>query len=277
MTRLKSPEILLSLIILITSNLGAVGANPKPSIGELQAKANSGDPKAQFELSTRYGKGEGVPIDLKQAAIWVEKAASQGLPEAEMTLGQYYEDGIGVQEDVEKAKSLYLKAANHGNAQAAFNISAFYFTAKDYRTNDAVRREALHWLERSAELGSPGAAIKISEIYFEGKQTKQDYQKAFKWNSVAARRGDICAAYRLACLYDQGKGVAQDQREAAKWYEKSSVEVTEARRRLRQMYSEGIGVPKDPEKLKQLEIFFAKHRVTSHDMDDTLFPTSATH
>ena len=226
-------------------------------------------------MAILLSKGHGVARDLNQSALWAQKAANQGLPAAEALLGQYYEDGIGVPDSLEKAKHWYLKAAEDKNAQAAFNLSALYFVDKDYRKNPALKQQAFQWLERSAELGSLEAAIKMSDIYFNGIQASPDYEKAFKWNSIAARKGDSCACWRLGWLYDFGRGVKQNPQEAKKWYEKAAAEDPRARERLVEMYKKGIGVPKDPVKAESLRKKFAIQSKSNTNLEDTLFPTKS--
>lgn len=49
--------------------------------------AQKGDPDAEFDLGQAYRLGRGVPVDLAQAQIWLEKAATAGHLDAETTLG----------------------------------------------------------------------------------------------------------------------------------------------------------------------------------------------
>jgi TPR repeat protein len=51
----------------------------------LQQQATAGDVGAQMELSDRYNKGRGVPIDTQQAGTWMFNAAKQGNVKAEDT------------------------------------------------------------------------------------------------------------------------------------------------------------------------------------------------
>lgn len=49
--------------------------------------AQKGDPDAEFDVGQAYRLGRGVPVDLAQAQIWLEKAATAGHLDAETTLG----------------------------------------------------------------------------------------------------------------------------------------------------------------------------------------------
>ena len=48
---------------------------PAPVPEDLQAKASSGDAKAQFELGLFYDDGKGLPKDSSKAVFWYCKAA----------------------------------------------------------------------------------------------------------------------------------------------------------------------------------------------------------
>ncbi len=46
-----------------------------PDLQALRKRAESGDPEARFNLGRRYSRGEGLPQDDAQAAVWFRKAA----------------------------------------------------------------------------------------------------------------------------------------------------------------------------------------------------------
>lgn len=60
-------------------------------IADLLAKANNGDVVAQFNLSIKYWKGEGISKDEKISYEWCEKAANQGYPQAKNALLKFNE------------------------------------------------------------------------------------------------------------------------------------------------------------------------------------------
>ena len=49
--------------------------------------AKKGDADAEFDLGQAYRLGRGVPVDLAQAQLWLEKAADAGHLDAQTTLG----------------------------------------------------------------------------------------------------------------------------------------------------------------------------------------------
>lgn len=66
---------------------------------------------AMWNLGSRLQTGEeGVPKDLKEACMWLEKAAAKGHPKAVNRLAKLYEEGDGVPKDLAKAEAFYEQA-----------------------------------------------------------------------------------------------------------------------------------------------------------------------
>src|SRR5215831_5109155 len=103
----------LTTAIWLALELGAIAQVPNAvspdRIRELEAAANRGDTKAQFQVGRAYLKGEGVPKNFDQAFIFLDKAAAQGDPEATGFLAVIYERGLGKPQDLAKALELYRK------------------------------------------------------------------------------------------------------------------------------------------------------------------------
>jgi len=59
-----------------------------------------------------YEQGEGIPQDVREAAIWYRKAADQGDAVGEFNLGTMYDRGEGVPQNRQTAAELYRKSAN---------------------------------------------------------------------------------------------------------------------------------------------------------------------
>jgi len=78
--------------------------------------AEQGHAKAQFNLGTMYGTGEGVPKSDAQAFNWFRKAAEQGVVQAQNNLGlMYAAPGTGVPENDTEAVKWYRKAADNAH------------------------------------------------------------------------------------------------------------------------------------------------------------------
>src|SRR5688500_1742372 len=57
------------------------------AIAEWRGPAQAGDADAQFNLAQAYKLGRSVPVDLKLAQDWYQKAAIQGHEQAQTNLG----------------------------------------------------------------------------------------------------------------------------------------------------------------------------------------------
>lgn len=75
---------------------------------------------------------------------------------------------------------------------------------------------------------------------------KQDYPTALREFTAAAEAGDAEAQYSLAQLYENGQGVLRDPDKILYWYRKSAQQGYDlAQNNLGFMYENGEGVPRD--------------------------------
>ena len=108
--------------------------------------AERGDASAQYNLGQMYRKGEGVPLNYKEAAKW------------------------------------YRLAAEQGDAEAQFNLGKMYFKAQvplNYK-------EAAKWYRLAADQGHGSAQNNLGWMYREGEGVPQDYVLAHMWFNLAA-------------------------------------------------------------------------------------------
>jgi len=109
----------------------------KVAYEEWHPLAEQGYASAQYNLGVRYGNGEGVLQDDKQAVNWFRKAAEQGDASVQGSLGFMYDKGRGVLQDDKQAVNWYRKAAEQGNAIAQGNLAFMYENGrgvtKDYK------------------------------------------------------------------------------------------------------------------------------------------------
>jgi localization factor PodJL len=162
-------------------------AGPAP----LREAAESGDPKAIFEIGSRYADGRGVASDMKTAAKWYAEAAGLGYAPAEYRIGNFYEKGIGVERDLAKAREWYIKAADQGNAAAMHNLGVLYAKGAD----GAVDNEAaVRWFEKAAELGVKDSQFNLGILAAKGVGMPQSLEESYKWFALVAKTGDKEAA-----------------------------------------------------------------------------------
>ncbi len=104
-------------VILMSCLLSFSIAAGAETTDEIKQLAEQGDELGQAKLASLYILGRnGVEIDHKLAARWMEKAANQGLVEAQVTMAALYDRGMGVKGDKNTATRWYEKAADQGHA-----------------------------------------------------------------------------------------------------------------------------------------------------------------
>src|SRR5712671_2541215 len=143
--------------VLACSDIGNTRDRSKLDLNAARAKADQGDPDAQFALGLNYGSAEGDLQDLVQAAQWYRKAADQNHSLAQFNLGLMYTKGEGVPQDEAIAVAWMRKAANQGDAGAQFNLGMRYHRASVWGVQlDALEAkiEAYKWLRLAAAQGN---------------------------------------------------------------------------------------------------------------------------
>jgi TPR repeat protein len=107
--------------------------------------------EAQLKLGIRYYNGDGVRIDLRQAAHWFQLAADQGNPVAEYELGALYQDGEGgLPRDDRRAIELFTRSAAQGLEGANLVLGV------DYELGDGIARsrsQSIAYFQRAGRDG----------------------------------------------------------------------------------------------------------------------------
>jgi TPR repeat protein len=94
------------------------GGDFQGAVETWRALAEAGDAEAQLALAGVYRFGQGIPVDLTQAARWYEAAARVGIPIAMVNLAEMIEAGQGVSRDPVAALAWMSLAAQRGHAWA---------------------------------------------------------------------------------------------------------------------------------------------------------------
>ena len=195
------------------------GANVAEPVIALRARAEQGDPRAQFDLGSAYYYGKGVQQDYIEALRWYRKAAEQREPRAEDALGYIYLNGHTVPQDYAQAFQWYKKGAEDGNAKAQVDLAFMYYYGSGVLCDYA---EARRWIEKSADQHYARAQDALGYLYYAGLGVPRDYAVAFIWYRRAAEQGYSKAEFDLASMYYKGEGVAQNYAEARRWYLKAA-------------------------------------------------------
>ncbi len=89
------------------------------AIKEWQTLADTGDAEAEYRVGMMYERGEGIPVQPKQAANWYRKAAEQAYSHAQIALGMLYAKGQGVLQDYVQAHMWLILASAEGVIEAS--------------------------------------------------------------------------------------------------------------------------------------------------------------
>lgn len=161
-------------------------------LDQLRAKADSGDPEAQYHLGTKYEYGEcDLDEDFSEAFRLYSLSAVQGFAEAMICQGQLLEEGAGCQQDDAQAFNVYQTAAQepHNNATAQF------FVAKCLRDGVGCspnRKLACVWAAKAAKRDHKNACFFLYKACGDesgGLGLAHDEQKARTWLEKAAELG----------------------------------------------------------------------------------------
>jgi TPR repeat protein len=100
--------------------------NYTKALALLKPIAERGNTRAQNGLGLIYGRGLGVPKDLRESFRWHQKAAEQGYGLAQYYLGLMFADGEGVLKDAVEGGKWVRKAAEKGVPAAQFDLGVMY-------------------------------------------------------------------------------------------------------------------------------------------------------
>jgi hypothetical protein len=170
--------------------LPSTPASTSASAGDIQALAEQGDAKAQYELATNLMNGHDAARNTKAAVRWLEKAANQELALAQLRLGIIYGRGAGVERNFALARKWFQAAAENGNALAMHNLAVLlsegHGRAPDHASADV-------WFRKAAEAGIRDSQYNLGIDYMQGLGVEKDLVQSYAWFATAAAQGDTQA------------------------------------------------------------------------------------
>jgi hypothetical protein len=108
-----------------------------------------------------YDQGLGVAQNRTEAARWYRRAAESGEPRAQYNLGDLYLRGEGVERDEVAAFGWFRKAALGGYPQGRIMVGSMYAVGRGTPADPAA---AYMWLTLAAEQGDAGANGKLDSL-----------------------------------------------------------------------------------------------------------------
>ena len=169
------------------------------------AKANAGDPEAQYQMGmAAFGLGRPTPDALAKATLWFRQAAEKGHAKAQDEMGRL---NFGDDAHLRQAAFWFSKAAEQGNDDAQLWLGTMYENGRGVGQD---KSEALKLYRLSAKQGNPDAQVSLGQMYEDGEIVPQDYLEAAKWYRKAAEHfpnlgGAGQGRNSLAELYREGR------------------------------------------------------------------------
>lgn len=171
----------------------------------LQKAANQDYAKAQYNLGTLYGKGTPtLKHDDAKAAEWYLKAAKNGNAKVMNNLAGMYMSGEGVQMDLKEAAKWAEKGAKLGEPMAQAMIGQFYLVGELYGI-ETSRIKAHYYLSRAVAAGLPGLDTYLEKAMPQNKTELVAKMSDELCRKVAARVEDEPEKGSSSFLYAFGK------------------------------------------------------------------------
>lgn len=158
---------------------------------------------APVHADVRAGVEAWTRGDYARAVKEWQGPAAKGDADAQFDLAQAYKLGRGVAPDLAKAEQFYRAAAEQGHARAADNYGLLLFQS-------GRQKEAMAWLEQSAERGEPRAQYLVGVAAFNGDFAQRDWIRAYALLTRAAA-SDLPQA--LSGLATMNQTIPLDQRQ----------------------------------------------------------------
>src|SRR5258708_749607 len=186
----------------------------------LMARAEAGDPKAQFKVARRlWIRGRQASKQKKLEGMkWYRRAAELGNRDAQAQLGGMLLDSDLPFYDVAEGFHWMIRAAEQGHRGVQ------YFLGVEFATGEMVDRDpkrALYWYRKAAAAGDAEAQYNIGMMYWGGEGVRRNAATARKWILEAGRNGEILAIILLADAYETGElGFPLNSKQAKHWQER---------------------------------------------------------
>ena len=214
-----------------------------------------------------YKEGSVVPKDDKQAVAFYQRACDAGDTRGCIFLAHMHRDGRGLTKDDKQAVALYQRACDAGDTRGCSFLADMY---SDGRGLTKDNKRAVELLQRACEAGDASGCNKLAFMYYRGAGVKKNQQRVLGLWQLACEMGEGAGCSNLAGFYSRGwlwwdmskfvSGESKDSALASKLYRRA-VELYQLGcesgdalncRSLGDMYREGSGVNKDPNRAAQL-------------------------
>lgn len=198
--------------------------------------AESGDFRAQIDMSFMALHGIGCGKDELAAVLWLDWAAESRAKECakceekEAVSAEPKQGEANFAELVEEARRAFIdedweeaiKLARKTGPEDA-DLQSWMGNSYEYgRGVEKNLAEAFKWYKKSAGNGCVQAQCELGSCYENGKGTEKNLADAFKWYLKAAENGDAHGQCCVAKMFEDGQGVTKDEAKAFYWYKKAA-------------------------------------------------------
>lgn len=191
--------------------------------------ARAGDNAAKLAVGESYELGQGVRLNVAEAAKWYREAALAGVLDAQYRLALLVEKGAaGLKPDSGAALKLLIAAANKGHAPSQLLYGQRLHRGEGLAVDDKASAAMIF---KAAEQGLAVAQNDYGSMVLHGWGVERNLDEAFKWFQRAANQGDLWALNNLGGMYEQGWGAPKNADLAVEQYKKSAAGGNEAARK----------------------------------------------
>ena len=178
--------------------LADVNLERREALKQLTERAESGDPKALYDLAVLHDMGyDTIPVDSVRSTLLYRMSAEKGYAPAQNYIGFRYFNGESVKQDIDSALYWLAKAAGQGDVKASNNLG-FLLSNSDVVTRDYP--QAIMWLTKAADAGLPAAQGNLADLYRQGLGTEPDTVMAEKYYNKAIEGGLSDAGLKLLSM-----------------------------------------------------------------------------
>lgn len=160
-------------------------------------------------------------------------------------MGVIYQLGIlGQEKNIEKAIDYFQKAIDvYQSGVACQSIGAIYYIGKDTKRD---YEKAYNYFEMGAKLHYADCEESLAKMYLYGNYVEIDYFMASFWYEKAFKDGKITVATYIANMYLPDNNMLNDEELAFEWYYKgSNYNIPECLLGMGYLYKNGIVVTKN--------------------------------
>ncbi len=210
-----------------------------------------------------FYKGEGIPVDKKEAAKYIKMAANKGSINAMRNYGYMLENGEGVLMDKEEAVKYYKMATDRGSIRAMYRYGLMLKKGEGITVD---KKEAAKYIKMAADKGNVEAMRNYGYMLENGDDVKKNLEEAIIYYKMAADKGNADDMYNYGLMLDKIKEIPGDKKREAVIYYKMAADRgnADAMYRYGLMLEDGEGIGTDKEEAaRYYEMAAEKGQITA--------------